>query len=305
MKKVVFILIAFLTLSVSAQQKTFNSNVKVNGQLKVKNPSPLIKLENNENTGTITISSLTSDRTYTLPDASGVIALEGGSSVPNLQAVTTEGGTTNQAVTVNNVLSSNSLAVTSSITASTVTCATGQIQAKIIKAAGSGPTYPVIQLNDTNAGGGSTYIRRHNQSGNFDITLPTEDGQLALVSNSIKTASISFTSAELLSSTGKTVASTAVGEFIDVLSVTYEYTHNGDTYDPSCSIDIGYDGASSNLCSSVGFGDLAFGSSNTMKRVNISSSGDVSRTANLLINTSGFANGNGEIKIIITYKVVQ
>ena len=75
MRNFLFILVAFLTLGVSAQQKTFNSDVKINGDLTVKKATPIIKLDNTSNSGDITVGSLTTPRTWTLPDASGTLAL--------------------------------------------------------------------------------------------------------------------------------------------------------------------------------------------------------------------------------------
>jgi hypothetical protein len=99
-------------------------------------------------------------------------------SIPNLQDVTTEGGTTNQAVTVNNSLTSSSLQVNGNATAYNFTAATGQVQAKILKAAGD---LPLIQINDTDAGGSNIELRPHAGTYDIDITTPIFSGQLARV----------------------------------------------------------------------------------------------------------------------------
>jgi hypothetical protein len=91
MRNFLFILVAFLTLSVSAQQKTFNSDVKINGDLTVKKATPIIKLDNTTNSGDITVGSLTAPRTWTLPNASGTLALT--SDIPNVSEWSSSLGT--------------------------------------------------------------------------------------------------------------------------------------------------------------------------------------------------------------------
>lgn len=99
-------------------------------------------------------------------------------SVPTLQQVTTEGNTTTNAVTISNNLQANN-----------VTAPTGQVQGKILKAAGDSP---LIQINDTDVGGANIELRPHTGTYNIDVTTPTEDGQLSLNTTS-ETKTISGT----------------------------------------------------------------------------------------------------------------
>lgn len=124
--------------------------------------------------------TMTGSHIHTFQDKSGDVAHLDDITTPNLQDVTTEGGTTNKAVTVNNTLTSSSLQVNGTATANNFVTATGQVSGQVIKAVGANP---VIQINDTDAGSGNIEIRPHAGSYDIDVTTPTQDGQLALVSD--------------------------------------------------------------------------------------------------------------------------
>ena len=113
-------------------------------------------------------SALASNNTVDMPLSSGTLALTSDITTPTLQEVTTQGATTNQAITVTNNITANQFIGTGN---------DGALSVEIVTARGN---LPVIQINDTDAGGANAELRLHSGTYDIDLTTPTQSGQLAL-----------------------------------------------------------------------------------------------------------------------------
>lgn len=115
-------------------------------------------------------SALASNNTVDMPLSSGTLALTSDITTPTLQEVTTQGATTNQAITITNNITANQFIGTGN---------DGALSVEIVTARGN---LPVIQINDTDAGGANAELRLHSGTYDIDLTTPTQSGQLALTS---------------------------------------------------------------------------------------------------------------------------
>lgn len=164
-----------------AQDSNFQTNYKKNGVV--------FREVSTGNSTEFNFSGSSGTNVQQIQDASGTIALTSDITTPNLQDVTTEGNTTTKAIQVFN-----------NVTANNFISATGQAQAKILKAQGD---LPVIQINDTDVGGANIELRPHAGTYNIDLTTPIEDGQIALNSTS-ETKTITGTGDKLILSNQST-----------------------------------------------------------------------------------------------------
>jgi len=85
-------------LTINAQKLTLNAETLINSSLKIKESvtSPIFILQKDERKALLETSELTTDRTYTLPDETGIICLSTGNCVPLLGQLLSPGGTVNR-----------------------------------------------------------------------------------------------------------------------------------------------------------------------------------------------------------------
>jgi DNA-binding transcriptional MerR regulator len=86
----------FLTINV--EKLTVNAETLINSSLKIKESltSPILVLQKDERKAILESTELTADRTYTLPDESGIICLSTGNCVSIIGQVLSPGGTTSR-----------------------------------------------------------------------------------------------------------------------------------------------------------------------------------------------------------------